>query len=115
MSTHWSPTLWRSAGLPACCSAATAARPAMVVTPVLLDGVLAVPASIRSPPGVARQGRFYVRQSAKPHGAHATPDLRRRTSLISLHADGPETGRPPTADCVRSSRPSPAATCSGLP
>src|SRR3954453_6609745 len=98
MSTHWSPTLWRSAGLPACCCAATAARPAMVVTPVLLDGVLAVPASIRSPPGVARRGRFYVRTAAKRHSAHGTPDLRQRALLNSLHADGPETDRPPTSE-----------------
>src|SRR3954452_2732335 len=63
MSAHWSPTLWRSAGFPACFSAATAARPAIVLTPVLL----AVPASIRSPPGIYSSGGIL----GSPGGGHA--------------------------------------------
>src|SRR3954447_26748749 len=63
MSTHSSPTFWRSAGVPAKRWAATAARPAIVVAP-LRDGVLAVPASIRSLQGSTRLEGFYVRARA---------------------------------------------------
>src|SRR3954453_739547 len=89
MSAHWSPTLWRSAGLPACFSAATAARPAIVLTPVLL----AVPASIRSPPGIYSSGGIL----GSPGRGHA-----RRARGCSADLRGfPTCGGPPRTGRAR--------------
>src|SRR4051812_40367604 len=88
MSTHSSPTLWRSAGLAANFWAATAARLAIVVAPAsaLRDGVLAVPASIRSLQESVLEGGSYVSASASRTRALPLACLRQlRLALELLH------------------------------